>query len=244
MSQKSIPIRRADSNDMLDGAALSSGQPRASRRSGVNGTRGKRPKSYLMEPAADLNQLAQEITSSMDGDASFTTPEVKSVSRLQLSTTTRYRELTSSAPSGKVGVASGDTTPSTYAQGKLSSRTRSASSEKLHGAPQSRGNQTNFQQKANPETGGSGKNGRIRTASGPRDEKRGMLNSRSSTPSSGRSTPVGGGKISETTPVGVPGVGVPSRLPGTGLRSTQRRIVRVREARPVGKLHIFSSQLR
>ena len=245
-TDSSLKIRRADSNEVLHGSRpLGRGKLIK-----PMGNRGKRPTSYVMEAAADLNQLAQEITSSME-DNSLHTPEVKSVARLQ--STARHRGLTSSMPSSKEGVASGNHTPSAnsgYSHRQLNSNARSTSLEKLH-APLGRGTKYNFQQKT-PEIGG---NGRIRSSSfigsgGPLEEgklsnyphSRGTMNSHSSTPSSGRSTPVSGTLVekkakdsrisptNEKTPAGGQ-----SKLPGSRLQATQRRIVRVREARPVGK---------
>ena len=245
-SEGSIKMRRADSSNSLTGGNQSSGR-------GVN----KRHGTYMPREAADLNQLAQEISSSME-EGGLHTPEFKSVSRLQSSA--RHKQLTSSMPSSKVGVASGDHTPSStssaYPRGKLNSKTRSASSEKLH-APHSRGSRQSFSMYQTPDSSGgtsNGKTGRNRSSSliggGPLEEgklsknprSRGTVNSRSSTPSSGRSTPVGGihadkkvrdPKLSPT--LETPPAGVPNRLPRTGIRSTQRRVVKVREARPVGK---------
>ena len=222
-------MRRAESNEVLDGGtrgrALSSGQLGRGRRM-VSANRAKRPNSYVMEETADLNQLAHEMTSD---DAH--TPEVKLVTRI------RHRDLTSSA---KVGVASSNHTPS----GNLRSKTLSMSSERLHGTSSGRGTKYNFQQKMTPEPSGGSTRNQLVSSWGSRNEKlhpRGTLNSRSSTPSSGRSTPgsstVGERRVrvSPTNELTTPAGGL-TRLPGPRLRSTQKRIARVREVRPVGNI--------
>ena len=218
-SGKQRRMRRTDSNDVIDGSG--EGWVGRGREGGTKGQpHGRRPNSYIMQEPADLNQLAHEITSSMDYNASLDTPEVKSVARIHSSTTT----------SGKMGVVSTSHTPSSsgYSGCGMSSKTRSTSSEKL--TQLGRGTKYNFTTKTTPpESGGS----KIRTP-------RGSLNSRSSTPSSGRSTPVGVGgerrsKISPPAGDQTPSGG--SRLPApvSTSRWSQRKVIRVREPRPVGK---------
>lgn len=240
LARKPGRMRRADSNDVIDG-----GGDRGDGNGGVTGrnkqreahtighTQGRRPNSYIInEPAADLNQLAREITSSMDNDgSSLNTPEIKSVSRIHPAVTR------TTAHSGKVGVSSPSHTPSSSSgcgRGGLSSSKRSTSSEKLAGGALGRGTRYNFGAKSTPDSGGR------KSSSG--SQSRGTLNSRSSTPSSGRSTPVGVGEGRRTNRISPPrgevtpsGGGGSSRLQGPGGRfSSQRRVARVREARPVG----------
>ena len=230
--RKTSRIRRVDSNNTIDGgsevsrSSVMSGGAGGVRRTGRTvGTRGRRPNSYVMEPA-DLNQLAQEITSSIEDGSSLHTLEIKSVAKIHSSP--RHRDTTPSVPSGKsITSSSNSHTPLGSTRGqKLSGKT---SGEML-----GRSIRYNFQ---TPESGG-GKNGRTKSvvSGGSNDDKlhsRGILNSRSSTPSSGRSTPVS--VTTRTTPSEVTPAGGAVRPQGSGLKSTQRRFVRVREARPVGK---------
>ena len=229
-------IRRADSSDVIDGGGNGGGRgiSRSRREAHTIGhTQGRRPNSYIInEPTADLNQLAREITSSMGEDSSsLDTPEIKSVSRIH-PTVTRTNNY-----SGKMGVASPGHTPlsssSGNGRGSLSSTKRSTSSEKLQAAPLGRGTKYNFSSKSTPDSRGR------KNSSG--SQSRGALNSRSSTPSSGRSTPVGMGeqrrtnRISPPTGESTPTSGGSSRIQGAGLKFlSQRRVIRVREARPVG----------
>ena len=240
LARKPVRMRRADSNDVIDGGDRGgNGGERVMSRSNrrevhtIGHTRGRRPNSYIInEPAADLNQLAREITSSMDEEgSSLNSPEIKSVARIHpaVTRTTAYLE--------KVSVASPSHTPSPsssgYVHGSYSSSSKtSTSSEKLQTAPLGRGTKYNFGAKSTPEPGGR------KSSSG--SQSRGTLNSRSSTPSSGRSTPVGVGEPRRTPRISPPGgeatpaSGGSSRLQGPGKLSSQRRVIRVREARPVG----------
>ena len=238
LARKPVRMRRADSNDVIDGGGRE-GNGRVTSRNNrrevhtIGHSRGRRPNSYIInEPAADLNQLAREITSSMDEEgSSLHSPEIKSVARIHpaVARTTAY--------SGKVGVVSPSHTPSPSSSGNghgshSSSAKRSTGSEKLQMAPLGRGTKYNFGAKSTPEPGGR------KSSSG--NQSRGTLNSRSSTPSSGRSTPVGVGEPRRTPRISPPGgeatpaSGGSSKLRGAGKLSSQRRVIRVREARPVG----------
>ena len=240
LARKPVRMRRADSNDVIDGGGREgNGGGRVTSRNNrrevhtIGHSRGRRPNSYIInEPAADLNQLAREITSSMDEEgSSLHSPEIKSVARIHpaVARTTAY--------SGKVGVVSPSHTPSPSSSGNghgshSSSAKRSTGSEKLQMAPLGRGTKYNFGAKSTPEPGGR------KSSSG--NQSRGTLNSRSSTPSSGRSTPVGVGEPRRTPRISPPGgeatpaSGGSSKLRGAGKLSSQRRVIRVREARPVG----------
>ena len=228
-SQKPLRIRRADSNDVIDGGVVNlvgGGQGREVRTTGGKPP-GKRPNSYIIREPADLNQLAHEITRSYEN--SLDAPEVKSVAKVH-----------SVGHSGRVGVASAGHTPLSSrrnVQGGMGSKSRSTSSDKISSL--GRGTKHNFTAALNPSEHGGTTAGKIQTP-------RGTLTSRSSTSSSGRSTPVGGERRNNrvsppgaaeggttTTPAG--GLSG-SRLPApAGSKWSQRKVIRVREPRPVGE---------